>query len=243
MGEQPGPPAGALAQVWSEVLAALRTDPTGTDALSRIGRAARELLSVDGASIALGGGAGDRQVLYASDPVVERIEDLQFSLGEGPGIEAYQTRRPVLVPDLAAVAAGVWPIFASEIGSTEQAPIAALFAFPIRTGAASIGALDLYRRSPGWLSEAQIARGLALVDLAALVLTGLAPHAEQGAWLAGLSPDRAEVHRATGMLIAAHRIPAAEALDRLRAHAYATGRRLDDIARAVTTRRILPTDL
>ena len=49
---------------------------------------------------------------------------------------------------------------------------------------------------------------------------------------------RAEVSQATGMLVAQLEVEPAEALVRLRAHAYATGRSATDVARDILDRRL-----
>jgi AmiR/NasT family two-component response regulator len=76
-----------------------------------------------------------------------------------------------------------------------------------------------------------------------VALIGLTLDAGAAAWLEGLPSDRAEVHQATGMLIACHRIPANQALARLRAQAYATGRLVDDLARDLIAGRLPPSQL
>ena len=42
-----------------------------------------------------------RGIRHVSDKISGRIEDLQFSLGEGPGFDAFEAGQPVLVADLA----------------------------------------------------------------------------------------------------------------------------------------------
>ena len=60
-----------------------------------------------------------------------------------------------------------------------------------------------------------------------------------GLWRDGLWNDRAEVHQATGMILAQLDVPAQDAFVRLRAHAFATRRPLADIARDVVARRLV----
>jgi AmiR/NasT family two-component response regulator len=50
--------------------------------------------------------------------------------------------------------------------------------------------------------------------------------------------SRAEVSKATGMLVAQLGVEPPEALVRLRAHAYATGRTPTDVARDILDRRL-----
>lgn len=236
-----GKVARTLSGLVSDVLAALRENRDGLDPLERVCRACTSLLPVDGASISVIESTGQRLPLYASDAVVQRIEDVQFGLGEGPCFEAFETGRPVLVPDLARSLSTQWPVFASEIAAEQ---IGAIFAFPLRRGAARFGALDMYRRASGWLSEEDLAIALQIVDIATSALLA--------AMSAGLDRDiggtrieetwrpRIAVHQATGMLVAEFAIPAEQALARLRAHAFAAGRALEEVAADVVARRLHP---
>lgn len=244
MADDPGGSAELVQQLWTEVQQALHDQPGDTTPLDRVGQACLTLLPVAGVSIAvMAGDTQHREVLYASDEAIAAVEELQFSLGEGPCYEAFHTGEPVLVADLAADVATAWPVFAHEAGThADSRQVAAVFAFPLRTGAISIGALDLYRTEPGWLSQDQIATALQLVDLASLTLLGVHP-GNPDEELSGLPPARAEVHQATGMLIAAWQISAAEALALLRAAAYTAGRFVDDLAADLVQRRLTPTDL
>lgn len=223
-------------------MAALRDNDSKLDALARVIRACVDVLPVDGASVSVMSGPRERETLYASDEIAAKIEDVQFSLGEGPCFEAFATRRPVLVPDLHQASVVAWPMFAAAVASM---PIGAIFAFPLQAGAIGIGAVDLYRRRPAWLSHDELAVALEVVDLVATVLLGLRlgdPTDPEG--LRGvLSPGREQVHQATGMLIAAFSISAEEALARLRGYSFVTDRPLDAVAKDLVTRRLSPFEL
>ncbi|WP_439658703.1 GAF and ANTAR domain-containing protein [Lentzea sp. HUAS TT2] len=238
----PDGPQRSLIQARATVLAALRDNESKLDALARVIRACVDVLPVDGASVSVMSGPRERETLYASDEIAARIEDVQFSLGEGPCFEAFASRRPVLVPDLREASVVEWPVFAEAIRAV---PIGAIFAFPLQAGAIGIGAIDLYRRRPGWLSADELAVALEVVDLVATVLLGLRlgdPGDPEG--LRGvLSPGREQVHQATGMLIAAFTISAEEALARLRGYAFVTDRPLDAVAKDLVTRRLSPFEL
>jgi AmiR/NasT family two-component response regulator len=60
----------------------------------------------------------------------------------------------------------------------------------------------------------------------------------QQCWAELNSLSRAEVSQATGMLVAQLGVEPTEALVRLRAHAYATGRTATDVARDILDRRL-----
>ena len=116
-----------------------------------------------------------------------------------------------------------------------------MFVLPLRIGAIRMGVLTLYRRSSGGLTRAQTADGLALADLACLILLdGTDPAGEaRSDWAASRDGMRhPEVHQATGMIIVQLGVTAEIAFARLRAHAYAHDRRLRDVARDVVTRRL-----
>ena len=105
-------------------------------------------------------------------------------------------------------------------------------------GAIDVGVLDLYRRAPGALSATQMRDALSAADAATLILLGLrSDPGEEQAWDRSWG-SRAEIHQATGMVVAQLGISAADALARLRAHAFAEQRLLGEVARDVVARRL-----
>ena len=234
--------------VRATVLAAILEHTEGADPLRGVCQAGIWLLPVDGASICLMTDSAHREMLHASDDVNRRIEELQFTLGEGPCVEAFTTRRPVLVPNLATASTPLWPVFAEEmIGQ----PVGAIFAFPMRTATACVGAMEFYRRDPGELSAADLAIALEVVSVATALLLAQGRQADgaaetddiAAAWWGKLTEDRRHVHQATGMLVGAFDIPADQAIALLRGYAFTTGHRIDEVARALTTGQLLPADL
>ncbi|MFE3177710.1 GAF and ANTAR domain-containing protein [Amycolatopsis sp. NPDC059235] len=236
--------AEAVSPMLSNLLAALREGRDVTAPLAEVCGAVAELMPVDGAAVSLIVEGSQRVLVLASDQVVEHLDTLQFSLGEGPSFEAFATGRPVLVPDLSRNLPASWPVFGAEAG---LAGIGGIFAFPLRRGAVKLGAMDAYRRAPGWLSAAELAtilRGTDLVTsaLLAVVTAGVAWETPGGA-VGAMVRDRAVVHQATGIVLAEFAIPAEQALARLRAYAYSRGRLLDDVARDLVARRLHPREI
>lgn len=70
------------------------------DYLQRVCQTAARTLAASGTGISVLTDDGVRGVCAASDARSERVEELQFVFGEGPCIDAFESRRPVLVPDL-----------------------------------------------------------------------------------------------------------------------------------------------
>src|SRR3990170_4358701 len=60
-----------------------------------------EVTAMSGAGIMLMSGDVPRGSVCSSNRVSALIEDLQYSLGEGPCVDAFQQDRPVSEPDLA----------------------------------------------------------------------------------------------------------------------------------------------
>jgi GAF domain-containing protein len=91
------------------------------------------------------------------------VQDLQLALGEGPCVDAWMSGEVVLEPDLADPAVVRWLAFAQ---AGVEAGVRAVFAVPLRLGAAGIGVLVLYRDCVGVLSADELAYGLVLADVA-----------------------------------------------------------------------------
>jgi hypothetical protein len=206
--------------------------------LKRLCGAAVQTLSASGAGVAVMTDDGVRGVGAASDPGSERLEELQFTLGEGPCVDAYALRRPVLVPDLADGAMARWPAYAPAV---HQRGVRAMFAFPLQVGAARLGVLDVFRDRAGALTSDELRQGVLLAEVTVAALLdqhdqdgGDAPLDELGEAVEG----RAELFQAQGMVMVQLGVSIGEAMARMRAYAYAQDRRLSDVARDVVARRL-----
>ena len=187
-------------------------------------------LPVDGASISVMGTAGRQTTIAASDSLATRLEELQFDLAEGPHWQAIAENRAVLAADLDSSDGDAWPVFTP---AAVRAGARAVFSFPLRLGAVVIGTVDLYRMRPGELDRPSVETAQVLAEAATMAAAGLAirsaresEQAEPG----GAPALRREVHQAIGMIIVQLDVPATDAFARLRAHAFAAGRSVHDVA-------------
>ena len=165
------------------------------------------------------------------------IEELQYTLGEGPCIDAHRQHTPVAEPDLADPATVRWAEFAR---SAVEAGARAVFGFPVSVGDVHLGALNLYRDRPGPLTADQHADALVVADVAARAIMTMQAAAEPGELAPELEASgnfRFVVHQAAGMASVQLGVPVAEALIRLRAHAFSSGRSVSDVADDVVARR------
>jgi ANTAR domain len=226
-------PGERTVRVWEWIAAAHEGD--GPVTVAAVCRAAVRRLAVDGASVTAMSGSVAREPLFASDQLSARLEELQFTTGEGPATEDFRFGSPVLIPDLEPASAR-WPGFVS---AAMAAGARAMFALPLQVGAIRVGVLSLYRIAPGSLGPEQLADALVLADVALqLVLDAAAGIAILPEYqpLADLSDGRAEVYQATGMISVQLGVSLDEAFVRLRAHSFASGAALGDIADDVVHR-------
>jgi hypothetical protein len=200
-----------------------------------------QTLAVDGAGIAMVTLSGNRGVVCSTNEVAARIEDLQFTLGEGPCVDAVKEAAPVLVPDLhdpQDLAVERWPAF---LAGAVAAGVSAVFAFPLRVGAIRLGVLDLYRSRPGELTADQLSAGLMAADEAALALLHLTSDGHPDPFADDFGAGSAyhiQVHQATGMVQVQVGVTTEQALLILRARAFSTGRPLAELAAAVVNRNL-----
>lgn len=190
-----------------------------------------EILSALGAGLSVTRRGAVLEPLLGSDAEVGELEELQFTLGQGPAMDVVLSGAPEREPDLAAAEAGRrWPVFAREAA---ERGVHGVFAFPVGAGAAMLGVLTVYRRQPGPLDTDQWLDALVIADaLFVLALDhrrGLSPDLHE-VIDAAFTARRAEVHQAAGRVAAQERISVTDALARLRAHAYSTGLSLHEVA-------------
>ena len=230
--------------VVTKALLAIARDTIDDRALAmRICRACVDGFGVDGAAISLLTAGAARQTLAATDALAELLEDLQFTFNEGACMEAARTGNPVLVGDLRhSGEVERWPMFAAAV--LERSAVRAVFALPLQWGAVNLGVLDLYRLQPGALDDAQLRDAIAAADAAALMMLGLRTDPDQGGvdWHDHAVAHRAEIHQAAGMVSVQLDVTVAEALARMRAHAFVHDRLLIDVACDVVARRLMFTE-
>lgn len=125
-----------------------------------------ELLDVDAAGLLLVNQHSQLQVIASSNEQVRLLELFQLQNDEGPCLDAFATGTRVSHPDLAAAGAS-WPRF---VEAATDAGFAAVDALPMQLRGKVIGALNLFRTSPGVLSATALRTAQALVAVATIGL-------------------------------------------------------------------------
>lgn len=195
------------------------------------------LLNVDGAAVSLG--RGITELVCFSDEKSARLDDLQFTLGEGPGVDSAENGALCLVSDLEHDHGTRWPAF---VPAALAEGVRAVFSFPLRLGSLCVGTLVGYRSTPGPIRKEAVAYGFTVSDaLALFVLAYEEPLNEDGRPQQS-SPfgvlHRAVVHQATGVVSGQLGLPLHHALARIRAYAFSHGQQITHVARDIVEERV-----
>jgi hypothetical protein len=215
---------------------------TARSSNARLCTACVDLLGMTGAGITIMGGdqAGP---ICVSDPSVAALEDLQYTIGQGPCRDAFRTGVSVHAPRLDIDASTRWPSFVSL---ARESGIGAVFAYPLIAAGAKVGVLTLYQTDEGELTPVQHDDSIALAEVLTETVLSLQDDAPAGTLASGLDDAvqyRAEIYQASGMIAIQLSIPATEALLRIRAHAFANDQTVAETAAHIVARRLrLPDD-
>ncbi|MFJ8031245.1 GAF and ANTAR domain-containing protein [Streptomyces sp. NPDC096032] len=237
-------------EAWLRVSETLGAAARGADDPGRVPgalcQACVRLLPITGSSVSISGGKGVRITWCASDRVAARLAELQYTVGDGPCQTALEQGAPVVAADLTqGPDARRWPIFAHEAVGLG---VRAVFSLPLGVSGAAVGTLDLYSDRVGGLLEQDLRTALWVRDAVTYALMSLqaATHAdaedeaedEVASWVAASEADHTEVYQAVGMVMVQLDVDPEQALDRLRARAFAEGRTVSQLAREVLARKL-----
>ena len=222
---------------WDRIARDIEDDPSALVG-SRIANVARSTLAASAVGLMRVVGDG-RGAIDGGEVEGGMFDEAQMILGEGPTIDAIGADSPILVEDLTTPdAVDRWPGFvprAAELG------VLSLFAFPMRIGGVRVGVLSAYRAVSGPLTTMEYADGLVVASLASLLLMDDQDSVEGGfsAVDTGDLASHSRLQIAAGMVSEQLDVSVADALVRLRAHAYVSDLRLDDVSRAVIDRTLV----
>lgn len=206
--------------------------------LMRLCKAAVRVLPATGAAVSLITDVGPAGIIASSNSWAARLAEMQFTLGESPGWDAFEKRVPVMAPDLAGSDSGRWPGYAA---SALEHGAESVFAFPLIMGTSRLGVMDLYRDIPGRLSEDSLAYAFALSSVATTELLNGQAQAGTGAMPLGIDDaldSQFVIYQAQGMVKVQLGVSLPEAISRMRAYAYANDLALAQVARDIVGRSL-----
>jgi GAF domain-containing protein len=189
------------------------------------------LLDVDSAGLLLADLRGGLQMLASTSEQTRMLELLQLQSDAGPCLHAYRTGQQVLVDDLGADTR--WPEFATR-ASAEG--FGSVIAIPLRLRSERIGALNLFRRASGSMTDSDLLVGQALADVATIGILHqrvLTRGALVNSQLQTALNSRVLIEQAKGVLSERLGLDMDQAFVQLRSMARNSNRHLSDTARTV----------
>lgn len=207
-----------LAQTFVELADTLVDNYDVDEMLHRLVEHCVTLLDADQAGLMFADQRGGLAVLASSSERTRLLELFQLQAGEGPCLDCYRTGQPVQVPDLNH-SGDRWPSFAAEAANEA---FTSVFAVPLRLRQQVIGAMNLFRTTPGELTESDryVAQGLA--DIATIgILHERAIRREETLTeqLQTALTNRAIIEQAKGILAHAGNLEMHQAFEQLRHYA------------------------
>ena len=182
-----------LSAVLAEFARTLTTDFPIQRILDHLVERIVEVLPVTAAGVTLIAPGKAPRYIAASNAAALQFEQLQVELGQGPCVVAYETGEPVTIADLRTD--DRFPAFAK---AGVEADLVAVFALPLRHGEEQLGALDLYRDTPGPLDAGDMAAAQTLADVTAAYLLN-AQSREDARAASDLYRDRSQHDHLTGL--------------------------------------------
>ncbi len=200
--------------------------------------AAARMVGVTGAGVVLISHGSIIGSVCCSDECIAEIEEMQYTLGEGPCIDACHTGVPILVEDLSQPDLVRWVAFR---GPAMSRGIFAVFGFPLLIGGICIGALNLFHAAAGALTDDQYRDALALARVTGRIVMNWQTEAGGQAlpWqLEQVPAHRAVVHQAAGMVSRQAAVTIDDAMVLLRAYAFAEDETIGAVSHAVVDREL-----
>jgi GAF domain-containing protein len=224
-----------LATVFVEVSDTLVDDFDLVEFLQMLALRTAELASSSVVGIVLADQHGQLRFMAGSREDARLLELFQLQHDEGPCMDAFRSREPVVNTDLAQ-AADRWPRFAPH---ATAAGFRTVHAFPLRLRAQAIGALNIFGTdAEPVLTDDDVAVLQSLADMASIALLQeqAIRHSELLAeQLQGVLNSRIIIEQAKGAVAQARHVSVDEAFAIIREYARSHNQRLSEVALAVVT--------
>ncbi len=203
-----------------------------SDTLVHVARfAVQAIPAADGAGLTML--EADRpQTVVATGDWVSQVDDVQYSLGEGPCLSAVAQGRTFTTGNLGG--APLWPRFGPRVG---RLGVHSALSLPLlRADGGVLGALNVYARERDAFDERAVVLGEAFAVPAAVSVANARALARAQRLVEQLGQaltSRAEIDQAIGIVMSRSGGTPAEAFDRLRALSQGSSTKLVDVARDI----------
>ena len=155
-----------LADLFVDTADTLVDDFDLIDFLDHLTDHAAAVSGADAVGLVLADARGRLQFMAASNDAGKALELFQLQSSEGPCLDAFTTRQPVVNTDLSR-ASDIWPTFARE---ARAAGFESVHAFPMRLRNEVIGALNLFGRATVTFEPEEMRIVQSLADIATIAI-------------------------------------------------------------------------
>ena len=167
-----------------------------------------------------------------TNDLARTLEDLQDVVGEGPGHDAARTGA-VVISRLEGDTEDRWVLLSERLRNVDF--VGTVIAIPLTADHATLGVMTLHRDQPEQEGDESLAKFLGVAVGTALLQD---PRVSTHGALTEAWGSRAEIHQATGMVVAQVGVRPEDALALLRGQAFARAKPLTEIASDIIERRI-----
>lgn len=195
------------------------------------------LLDISSAGLLLADPKGQLHLMASSSDRTHHLEVFQLQRDEGPCLDCYHQREPIVVPELDAEKER-WPQFCA---AARQAGFKSVHALPMRLKSRVLGTLGLFGQETGSLGDDDLALAQALVHVASVAIINdraATDKATVNAQLQSALTSRIIVEQAKGVLAQAGGLEMDVAFAVLRRYARDHGRKLSAVATEVVGREL-----
>ncbi len=231
-----------LTRTFVELADTLVADFDVVELLTTLADRCVEVLDVSAAGLMLIAPEGDLRAVASSSETMRMLELFELQAQEGPCLDCYRTRQPVLNQRLGDPESR-WPRFEPV---ALEAGFRSVHAVPMRLRGDVIGALNLFGTSRADLDEADIVAGQALADVATIaVLSHQAALETQlvNSRLSHALDSRIVIEQAKGVLAERTGLSMEDSFATMRTHARNHNTKLVDIAQSVVDGTLGVSDL
>jgi len=209
----------------------LSSEETAQEPLQRVSELALATIEgADGVGVTLVDN-GNAKTTAATDDFTLKIDGDQYENGEGPCLEAYETKRTIFVKDIEAD--GRWPAFAR---AASRDGLASSMSFPISVRDKGAGALNIYARTKNAFGDKSRAVGELFASQASVALTNAQVYAASltlAEQLREAIKSREIIGQAKGLLMAREGVSDDEAFEMLKRVSQNQNVKLRDIAQKI----------
>lgn len=225
-------PLDELSTAVGRIMGLLLTEGKVDRAVQLLSRAVRDAIpGAVGAGVSLLDRTARPVSSASTDAMVERADELQYELVQGPCLTAWATRQSVLIRDVATDSR--WPNWSAAV---VDLPVRSVVSTPLTADGEAIGAMKIYAAVPDVFDDATTA----LLELFAAPAATLLSHIQSAEIPERISESlqsalysRDVINRACGVLMERHGLSEDDALQRLMQDSRSSRTTLSEVSAAL----------